>query len=55
MAKVIDGGWAREDDPIFSNSWMVFSVHKPTDSTPSGEPEKPVNQSPNEQPAPEEK
>jgi hypothetical protein len=49
--EVIDDGWAREDDPIFSDSWTVFSVHKSTNSTPSGNEEKLEDQSPNE-PAP---
>jgi hypothetical protein len=56
MAIVIDDGWAQEDDPIFSDSWTVFSVRKSNPSTKSGEPEKPVKESPSEQSAkPEEK
>jgi hypothetical protein len=47
---------AKEDDPIFSDSWTVFSVHKSTNSTKSGGGEKPENQSPAKEPAkPEEK
>jgi hypothetical protein len=43
MATIIDDGWAKEDDPIFSDSRMAFSVHRSSDSTKSGESEKPEN------------
>jgi hypothetical protein len=46
MAIITDGGWLPEDDPIFSGQSLIFSVHKSTPSTKSGEEEKPETQSP---------
>jgi hypothetical protein len=40
MVKIIDGGWLPEDDPIFSGQSLIFSVHRSTSSTKSGEKEK---------------
>jgi hypothetical protein len=46
MAIIIDEGWAKEDDPIFSNSWMVFSVRKSKPQAKTSEQAKPENQLP---------
>ena len=46
MAKITHGGWLPEDDPIFSGQSLIFSVHKSTRSTKTGEKEKLEAQSP---------
>jgi hypothetical protein len=54
VGKLIEDGWAREDDPIFSDSWTVFSVRKPKPQAITDAQEKPGEQLPEspEEPAP---
>jgi hypothetical protein len=51
--EVIDDGWAQEDDPIFSDSWTVFSVHRPKPQASPNTEEKPGEQLPESPEGPE--